>query len=342
MNQPAPQAEAPKQPPKTASAMQVVCTSIQAMEPQLKAALPARISVEKFTRVALQGIQTHKDKNKLLGANRQTLYNSISKAATDGLQLDGREAALTVFHNKDTKEDEVVYMPMTQGLVKLARNSGEIKNIIAEVVYSKDFFQFTIGEDEKPKHKPNWFDEDRGEPVGVWALVSLDNGEHIHAILPKSKVMKIASKSKNSYQYDPAKGLYFDEWWKKTAVKNVLKYAPKSTELENLIAHDDEEFIDGEGNVVTMPAQAAPAKTRKSKTADAVKAVAADQAGAPAPDLLNTAPPQAAPAPAPQPAPAPAPTQAVQDAEYTEEEPAQEQQAEAPAADQGGEEIPLM
>lgn len=347
MNTNAPQQTAPAAavPARRApTAMEVVCTGVKAMEPQFAAALPKGVSVERFTRTALQGIQTHQQKDKLLTADRQSLYNACSKAASDGLQLDGREAALVVF------ADAVTYMPMTQGLVKLARNSGEIKNIMAEVVYSKDKFSFDPGTDDKPRFSPDWFSEDRGEPLGAYALITLDNGEFIHAILSKTKIMKIASKSKNQYQYDPQKGLYFDEWWKKTAIKNVLKYAPKSTELESALSHDEEEFIDNEsGNIVSMPASAPKApKPRKNTVADAVKEAAQNMTMAPAATPEPAAQPQAQETPQPpaqqqqpQPSAAQSPQQ-VQDAEFTEEVADDVGTYEDQPATAGGEEIPLM
>lgn len=248
-----------------------ICNTIKMMGDKIH--LPAGLSVERFLTTASQGVQMHKDKDRLAAADRSSLYQAIQKAASDGLVLDGREAALVVFGN------EVQYMPMTQGLIKLARNSGEIANITSAVVYEKDKFTYKIGIDETPIHEADWFSEDRGAPVGVWALVTLNNGEKIPAILPKSKVMKIAGKGKNGYQYDPDKGFAFDEWWKKTAVKNVLKYAPKSTQLEKILAEDNQtEFNDGDMDVVdaqelSTPAAPPPQPTvRRTRAAEAVAA----------------------------------------------------------------------
>ena len=246
-----------------------ICNTIKTMADKIH--LPAGLSVERFLATASQGVQMHKDRDKLVAADRTSLYQAIQKAASDGLVLDGREAALVVFSN------EVQYMPMTQGLIKLARNSGEIANITAAVVYEKDKFTYKIGIDETPIHEANWFSEDRGAPVGVWALVTLNNGEKIPAILPKSKIMKIAAKGKNGFQYDPDKGFAFDEWWKKTAVKNVLKYAPKSTQLEKVLADDDGgEFNDGDMDVVeTQDLAPAPPPQSEKKQTRAAAAVAA-------------------------------------------------------------------
>ena len=222
-------------------ALQQICTGLQKMQSSFEQSLPKGLSAEKFIRTATNAIQTHPQLDKLLQADRQSLYTSCQKAAIDGLMLDGREAALICFFDKNAGTSKAQYIPMTQGLVKLARNSGEIANIVAEVVYENDKFVYRIGLDEMPIHEPDWFG-DRGKPIGVWAMVKLKSGEIIPRLLPKEKVMKIASKTHNSSQYDPDKGSYFDEWWRKAAIKNVLKYAPKSTELDKVLAEDGEEF----------------------------------------------------------------------------------------------------
>jgi recombination protein RecT len=213
---------------KPPSLMKQLEVGLEAMKNELVTALPKNISPEKFISTAITGIRTSKDPKKLLSCDRRSLYNAVQIAASYGLVLDGREAALVPFG------DTVQFMPMVQGLVKLARNSGQISTIIAEVVYSKDKFTYRVGIDESPIHEPDWFADDRGEAVGVWALITLTDGNKIHAIMPRKRVMEIASGSKNAGQYNAQTGKHFTEWWKKTAIKNVLKYAPKATELDKL------------------------------------------------------------------------------------------------------------
>lgn len=266
--------------PKPPSHMTQLHTGLQAMASELKTALPANITPEKFISTAITGIRTSKSQKQLLTADRRSLYNAVQVACSYGLMLDGREAALVPFG------DQVQFMPMVQGLVKLARNSGLISTIIAEVVYSKDPFSYRVGIDASPVHEPDWFADDRGDPVGVWALVTLTNGDKIHAILPKKRVMQIASKSANKAQY-AVDSIHFTEWWKKTAIKNVLKYAPKATELEKLdrLAHYDDERqgVDTEtGEIIEAGANEATGEkpVRKGTRAAAkVKAAAGGDAG---------------------------------------------------------------
>lgn len=194
------------------------------------------VSAKRFLASAKATIQTHPDIDRLEKADRQSLYDAIERSAAEGLIPDGREAALVVYGNK------VNYQPMVQGLVKLARNSGEIESIGAYVVYSKDKFLYRVGQDKMPSHEAEWFG-DRGEPIGVWAFVKLKNGEYLEPVMmSKDRVARIASRSKQMKNYSSKEGKDWEEFWKKAAIRNVLKLAPRSTSLDKLLKQDDEEF----------------------------------------------------------------------------------------------------
>lgn len=255
------------------NALTIICQGLDKMKPQIKQSLPKGLDVDRFIRTAFNAIQMHPQKDKLAKADRQSIYNSCLKAAFDGLQIDGREAALVVFYDKNSNSNQAQYMPMVQGLVKLARNSGEISSIDSEVVYEHDKFVYRIGLDDMPLHEPDWFG-DRGEPVGVWACVKLKSGEVISRLLPKDKIMRIAKASKNSYQYDETKGAHWDEWWRKTAIKNVLKYAPKSSELDRVIQEDDANDFDFDvpiDDIRHEPAKEEKPKEKKTRAQEVIQ-----------------------------------------------------------------------
>ena len=212
-----------------------LATEMASQKVALQSALPDGMPVERFMRTALNGIQTHRDSGKLLKADRQSLFNALQRAAADGLLLDGREATLVTFGN------EAAYMPMVQGLVQLARNSGEITTIDAEVVYEQDDFTYRPGKDREPDFNPDWkiAPSQRGDACLAFAVVALKSGEKIVSVLHKERIMKIGSGGKNAKQYDPKNGAHWSEWWRKTVIRHALKYAPKSTYLQSALDHDN-------------------------------------------------------------------------------------------------------
>lgn len=237
-----------------------ICVAIDKMEGGLAESLNGTgIHPSRFIATAKMAVQTHTDKERLASADRQSLYLAIKKSAGDGLMPDNREAALVVYGN------QVQYQPMVQGLVKLARNSGEIESINSEVVYENDEFELSFEIDGVNfKHKPNWMD-DRGKPVLVWATVKLKSGEIIARAYPKKRIDQIATRSKMSANYDPLKGKDWEEFWRKAAIRNILKYAPKSTAMDNALEQMDTEFDKNETVFIDQPVESAPKKTKASQ-----------------------------------------------------------------------------
>jgi len=214
-----------------------ICKAIDVMAPSLASDLKGTgISPERFVTTAKTAIQTHVQKDRLEKADRNSLYLAIKKSASDGLMPDNREAALVVYG------DQVQYQPMVQGLVKMARQSGEIESINSEVVYENDEFYLNYDFDGvKFKHSPDWKSE-RGKPCLVWASVKLKSGEIIARAYPKERIMQIATRSKQSGNYNPETGKDWEEFWRKAAIRNILKYAPKSTQLDAILEQHDIEF----------------------------------------------------------------------------------------------------
>lgn len=198
--------------------------------PEFKKALPGHIPVDRFVRTVQTAITMNPDIAKACNTQdgMQSLMTACTKAATDGLILDGREAALVPFSGK------VTYMPMVAGLMKKARNSGEIASIAAHVVYEKDQFTYVLGDEERVEHAP-FMGGDRGQPIAVYAIVRLKDGTVQREVMDKAAVMRIAAQSKNAAQYNPSSGKNYGEWWRKTVIRRISKYLPSSSDRDEFM-----------------------------------------------------------------------------------------------------------
>ena len=196
--------------------------------------LPAGLDKGRFISTTKNAIQTHPSQKKLLEADRKSLFLSIQKCCADGLVLDGREAALVIRGGK------VSYEPMVQGLIRLARNSGEISKIDSEIVYANDEFSFKPGRDLQPDFEPEWKlpPSERGPAVLAYAVIHLKSGDPIVRIMHEERIMQIANQTPNKNNYSQ-KSAHFTEWWRKTVIKNALKYAPKSNEIDKFLNEDN-------------------------------------------------------------------------------------------------------
>lgn len=220
-------------------------TDINAMEEQFRMALPSHIPSAKFVRTTLTAIQNAPD---LLQADRQSLLSSCMKAAQDGLVLDGREAALVIFNTKDGERwiKKVSYLPMVQGILKKARNSGDISTIAAHVAYEKDKFTYVLGDEEKIIHEPNML-ADRGRPIAAYAIVKLKDGSVQREVMATAEIEGIRKRSKAAQA-----GPWVTDWSemaRKTVLRRISKYIPSSTDktdkedgnsLLDITSRDDE------------------------------------------------------------------------------------------------------
>lgn len=260
--------------------------SLQKMDTQFKAALPNHISVEKFTRVLMTAVS---QTPALVEADRQSLFGSCMKAAQDGLLPDGREGAIVTFNSNGQKIAQ--WMPMTAGLLKKMRNSGEIASITSQIVYSGDDFDYYIDDEgEHISHRPKMFGE-RGERIGAYSLLKTKDGAiYIECMNAKQIAdVKNVSRSKNN---GPWSGPFEEEMWKKTTLRRLSKRAPMSTDVEQQLHSDDDLFMPEkevkgkatavektalppspavEPEIVAAEPEVTPAPVKKSRLHDAVK-----------------------------------------------------------------------
>lgn len=251
---------------------------IQQQEAELRKMLPPSIPSDKFVRTVQTAITLNPD---LAEADKNSVLTSCMKAASDGLVLDGREAALTIYNTKQkdgSYKKMAQYIPMVAGIIKRVRNSGEVARLNAFVVHENDKFRVAYGLDMTLSHEPNF--ENPGRPIGAYAVCLFKDGECDFEFMPAKQILNIASQGKNADQYDPAKGKNFGEWWRKTAIRRLAKRLPVDSDIARVVERIDEDYDfkptgqaavphDEDGVVLVNESQpeAKPAKTRGAAAA---------------------------------------------------------------------------
>jgi recombination protein RecT len=207
-----------------------------AFKQQLTALLPTHVKVDQFLSVARRGIHGNKALN-FTNMDKNTLFSSVLKAAEQGMKLDGEEAALVQYGSN------VQFMKMIKGVKKQLRNSGEIKEITAEVVYQNDKFEYWVDDEGKHiKHTPNFL-ADRGEPMAAYSVITTKDGGRYIKVMSKQEIeaVKSASKTGNA-SFSPWNGAFKTEMWCKTVLRRNAKDAPTSTDLPEVFKDWDEDF----------------------------------------------------------------------------------------------------
>lgn len=222
------------------------------MKEEIARQLPKGVDPDRFIRTVITVVQMNPD---LLAADRTSLFGACMLAAKDGLLPDGREATIQIYNtNVGSKQSpkwvqKAQYMPMVQGVLKKARNSGEIAYIDAAAVYEKDEFLFERGDNARLMHKPYLGSEDPGPVVCAYMVVKLSNGEIHREVMPRRDIEKVRDASKASS--GPGWSNWYDQFAIKAVIKRGAKLLPSSTEeFERVIQHDNDAMGFNFGNKV--------------------------------------------------------------------------------------------
>lgn len=201
---------------------------LREMREKLTTALPPGVPVERFNSVVMLAIQQKPD---LLLCERKSLLLAVMRCAVDGLLPDGRDATIAIYNDNKRGEKTAQFMPMLYGILKRARNSGQIASVSAAAVYENDTFDYELGDREFIRHRPLL--GDRGMLIGAYAIVRTKDGAIYRDVMDKHDIdrRRAASPAPDS----PAWKDWYDEQAVKTVLRHCLKKAPQSSVLDRLL-----------------------------------------------------------------------------------------------------------
>jgi recombination protein RecT len=194
---------------------------------------------------------------KLASCTPMSILRSLAQAASMGLEpFDGRnEVHLVPRWNKKIKPRgamEATCLIGYPGLIRLATETGKVRNVEARVVYQSDEFVVDFGDTPRIVHKPTW-QKDRGPIIAFYAVAFLPDGSKTFDVMPMHEVEAIRDRSKEPEAFSPWK-TDFVEMGRKTAVRRLAKYLPKSAAfvkaLELQAKTEAGEYLDAESEPI--------------------------------------------------------------------------------------------
>jgi recombination protein RecT len=204
--------------------------------------LPQHITKERMAKLAFGMMRTNAKLASAARRNPASFVNAIMHASKLGLEP-GIDAHLVPYENKRQNTVEIQCIPDYRGLLKLARNSGEITSISIQIAYTNDTFDLSLGTEDKMTHKPK-LTGDRGEPMLVYAVAKFRDGSHhvewmsvedINKIRDGSSGYRIALATAKKYNKEPDSPWInsWEEMARKTLARRISKYLPRSIEIQN-------------------------------------------------------------------------------------------------------------
>lgn len=219
----------------------------------LRQTLPKHMDSGRLIRVTLSAFQTNP---KLLECTPETVMLSLMRAAAMGLEPDGGplgQGYLVPFWNGKARRLDCQFIPGYRGLIKLARNSGEVADVWADVAYEKDSFDYELGVNPTLKHKRNDEVTDPGPIKYAYAVARFRDGERKFVVMNRREIEEIKAKSSSRTKDGKLVGPWVEweaEMTKKTAVRRLCKLLPLSVENQQRIAAEDDSTVSTATNFI--------------------------------------------------------------------------------------------
>lgn len=230
---------------------------IEMQKPAIAKALPRHMNPERMARIATTVLR---QTPALSRCTPESFLGALMTASQLGLEPGALGEAYFVPYGT-----VCTFIPGYRGLIKLARQSGLVADIYAEVVRANDSFQVKLGLNRDIQH--DIVDRvNRGDVTDVYAVAKFKDGTSTFVTMTVAEVEAIRTRSKAGRN-----GPWVTDWEamaKKTAVKQLSKWLPLSAEFNTAAVLDGSvrtevgdlvdvkpDFVDGE--VADAPAIAA-------------------------------------------------------------------------------------
>ena len=209
-----------------------LATLIRQMSPEIAKVLPAHMNPTRMGRIATTMVR---QTPLLARCTPETFLGALLSASQLGLEPGPTgECYFLPFRNGKSGSYEVQFIVGWRGLVKLARNSGQLVDIWSEIVYEHDTFRYSLGLHRDLVHEPAV--GDRGKMTHVYAAAKLRDGGTPFVVLTVADVEKLRSRSRAS-----GNGPWvtdYEAMSRKSAVRQLAKWLPLSAEMASAVALD--------------------------------------------------------------------------------------------------------
>jgi len=219
----------------TGKAIQSIEQLLVARTDFLRQVLPRHITPERLVKVALLA----RSRNPLLlQCTSESLLKAVLQCAEMGLEPSGSVggAHLVPFRNSKTGHYEATLIPDYRGLIDLARRSGQIRSIEAHIIYEHDKYRVRYGTEPVLEHEPT-LTGDPGAMVAAYAVAKLADGATQVEVMTRGAIEAVRARSRAA-----SSGPWvtdFEAMAKKTALRQLCKYLPRSRELAEALDLDD-------------------------------------------------------------------------------------------------------
>lgn len=218
---------------------------------QIALALPKHITADRMVRLAMTAFSQNKS---LQDCDMHSIFASVIVAAQLGLEIGvGGQGYLVPYKGKAT------FVPGWQGLVDLVSRAGRA-TVWTGAVYQGDEFDWALGDRPYVKHRPAGDGDSWKDISHVYAIGRVNGSEH-----PVIEVWTMDRIVRHLKKFNKVGGMHYalkdggqnmEMYARKVALLQVLKYMPKSVEVQRAVdvanVSDTGKSFTFDGEVVTV------------------------------------------------------------------------------------------
>lgn len=201
------------------------------------AALPKHMTPERMFGIVVAAASRNPE---LLECTLPSIAQAVMQCAELGLMPGALLGEAYLIPRKNTKVSpavkECVLVPGYKGLLKLARQSGIIQEVTTQMVFKDEVFEVEFGLEPRLKHIPNLAkrvtistpEQAQEHVLFVYAVAKFKDGGHAFEVMTLADVEAIRKREdKEGRRWGPWKTDY-GQMMRKTAIRRVMNYCPKS------------------------------------------------------------------------------------------------------------------
>lgn len=223
---------------------------IESMRGEFLKALPANVTIDHFMRLALTELRTNPH---LSTCTAESLLGALMVAARTGLEVGGPLGEFYLTPRRNKGEMTVVPIVGYRGLLKLARNTGKVGTIDAELVREGDHLAMGFDLAKGGKYV-EWQPADYLESrpvIGVLAHAEIIGAGIQYRYLPIDKVLE--RKQRGSAGDKGPWASDYDAMVRKTGLRHLSSVLPQSTSLAVALRSDEEVQTYRAGDIAADP-----------------------------------------------------------------------------------------
>lgn len=210
---------------------------IEAQKGAIGRALPRTMDPDRFARILVTEVKANPQ---LMRCEPLSMLAAVMRAAQLGLEPGPLgHVYLVPYKNGKTGRTDVQFILGYKGIVTLARRSGEIRDLYAEVVYAGDEFDYDLGLHRDLRHKRTK-DTDRSTITHAYAVAHFTGGGCVFEVLDELDLKARRGRSRAS-QSGPWMTDY-EAMAKKSAVRALAKWLPLTIEADQAVQGEERAY----------------------------------------------------------------------------------------------------